>query len=285
MDIDQKVKCCQLDLLKELDRICKKWDIPYFLIGGTLIGAIRHKGFIPWDDDLDVGLLWEHYDRLKEACDADLDPAYELHDWHKDPHSPHPFYKLKIRGTHYPEEVSADSGMNDGIFIDIFPYDNAPDDEKLRKRQGRQVFLLRRILQLRCGFSLGKGSPVKKLLYGTLKLLSGIRSVESWKRSFEALRQRYNHGTTQIATNMCGAYSYQRESKPRVWLETVTDHVFEGMMFSIPENYDGFLRSCYGDYMQLPPEAQRVGIHHVQAVDFGDYTIRTKLAGSDDPIH
>lgn len=274
MEQTDLVKYAQIDLLMELRRICKKRNIKYFLIGGTLIGAIRHQGFIPWDDDIDVGMLWEDYARFYQACQEDLDPAYVLHDWHADPASPHPYFKLKIRGTHYPEEVSANSDMDDGIFIDIFPYDNAPDSKALRWIQAKQIFFMRKILLLRCDFDLGRGNVLKKLFYGTLKGLSYIRSVRSWKRAFEKVQHRHNQGTTQIATNMCGAYSYTRESKPRIMLEKLTEHVFEKEMFSVPEDYDGFLRSCYGDYMQLPPEDQRVGIHHVQGIDFGSYTIR-----------
>lgn len=269
-----KVKCAQMDLLIELDRICQKWDIPYFLIGGTLIGAIRHEGFIPWDDDIDVGLLWEHYDRLKEACRQDLDPAYELHDWHADPWSPHPYFKLKIRGTHYPEEINGQSKMNNAIFIDIFPYDNAPDDQKLRKKQAKKIFLMRKILLLRCGFDLGKGSLPKKVIYSVLKLLSRVRSVAGWKRAFEKEQHRYNQGKTLVATNMGGSYTYERESKPRAILEKTSLHKFENGMFQIPADYDTFLRSCYGDYMQLPPVEQQVGRHNVTGIDFGDYVIR-----------
>lgn len=274
MEITQLVKHAQMDLLIELDRICKKWNIPYFLVGGTLIGAIRHNGFIPWDDDIDVGMLHEDYDRFFEACKQELDPAYVLHDWYADPGSPHPYGKLKIRGTHYPEALSKNSTMDDGVFIDVFPYDNAPDSVFLRRVQGAQIFVLRKILLLRCDFDLGGGSKAKKLVYGTLKFLSRIRSIEGWKRAFKKVQHRYNSKPTQVAVNMCGAYHYDRESKPRAMLEKMTEHTFEGRMFCVPEDYDGFLRSCYGDYMQLPPEDQRVGVHGVQYVDFGDYQIR-----------
>lgn len=274
MNIERKVKCAQVDLLCELHRICEKWDIPYFLIGGTLIGAIRHQGFIPWDDDIDVGLLWEDYARLAQACAQDLDPAYVLCDWHTDPHSPHPFYKLKIRGTHYTEELSAVSQMDDGIFIDIFPYDNIPDSLRLQKKQARQARLIRKILLVRCGFRLDRGSLPKKLIYGTLKLCSCYRSVAGWKRKFEQVQHRYNRGKTATVTNLGGSYTYWRESKPRAILEKTVLHVFENGQFSIPEDYDSFLRSCYGDYMQLPPPEQQVGRHGVLQVDFGGYEIR-----------
>lgn len=123
MDKSELVKYAQLDLLIELDRICKKNGINYFLVGGTLIGAIRHNGFIPWDDDIDVGMLRADYEKFEKACEKDLNPEYAKYDWHIDSASPLPFLKLKIKGTHYREYFSKDSNMNDAIFIDIFPYE------------------------------------------------------------------------------------------------------------------------------------------------------------------
>lgn len=274
MDTAQKIKCAQMDLLIELDRICKKNNIPYFLVGGTLIGAIRHNGFIPWDDDIDLAMMRKDFERFREVCAADLDEAYMLHDWSTDPASPHPFMKLKIKGTHYSEEVSAASKMDDAIFIDIFAYDNAPDGEFARKLHGLKRYWLKKFLLLRCDFDLGKGSMPKRVVYGVLKGISRLRSKEAWKRSFEKMEKKYNHRETEMVVNLGGAYSYERELKPRAMLEKLTTHRFENGMFSVPEDYDGYLRSSYGDYMQLPPEEQRVGVHHVQYIDFGDYTIR-----------
>jgi len=270
------VKQAQMDLLAELDRLCKKWEIPYFLTAGTLIGAVRHDGFIPWDDDLDVGLLRKYCDRLEEACAKDLDPAYYLHSWKSDPHSPHCFYKLKIRGTHYPEEIAAGSKMDDGIFIDIFPFDNAPDDPKKRKSHHRKRVWLQKMLLLRADFDLGGSSKVKRLIYAFMKLVAFSRSLEGWKKSFLKLQNKYNHLKTKEAVNLCGAYSYYRESQEVAVLEELMPHAFEGIPYSIPKDYDTFLRRQYGNYMQLPPEEQRVGRHNIVGLDFGDYTVRYK---------
>ena len=276
MDIVQQVKLAQLDLLRELDRICKKNGLPYFMVGGTLIGAVRHNGFIPWDDDIDVGLLWEDYNKLREICSRELDPAYRLDDWYTDPNSPHPFFKLKIKNTHYREEISRDSKMDDGIFIDIFPFDNAPEGKAAQKRQALELNLLRKIILVRCDFDLSNGSKTKKLIYKLLGLLSRVRSLKGWKRSYETVRTRHNRGKTGHVVNMCGAYSYEKEKKPRTMMEKVTEHPFENYQFSIPEDYDTYLRGCYGDYMQLPPEEKRVGIHKVQLIDLGGYTVRSR---------
>ena len=274
METTQLVKLAQMDLLAELDRICKKWDIPYFLTAGTLIGAVRHSGFIPWDDDLDVGLLRKYCDRLEEACAKDLDPAYYLHSWKSDPASPNCFYKLKIKGTHYPEQIAAKSDMDDGIFIDIFPFDNAPDQPRLRKKHHRRRVWLQKMLMLRARFDLGGNSKGKRLIYAFMKPVAFMRSLDGWKKRFLKLQNKYNHLQTKEVVNLCGAYSYHRESQELVVLENLTTHDFEGIPYSIPVDYDTFLSRQYGNYMQLPPEEQRVGRHFITGIDFGDYKIR-----------
>ena len=276
MDLTEQVKCAQLDLVMELDRICRKHNISYFLTGGTLIGAIRHNGFIPWDDDLDVALLRKDYDRLMEVLKTELDPAYYVHDWYTDPASPLPYCKLRIRGTHYTETVSQKAKCDDGIFIDLFPFDPAPGDPAVRRRQARQIYFLRRVLMVRAGYVLDKGSTVKRLVYSFLKLFSYCRSMESWKEQFKKV-SKMGTEDSGLVISTCGAYSYERELKPSDMLDAVTEHIFEGKMLFIPEKYDEFLRSYYGDYMQLPPEEQRVGIHGVLNIDFGDYQIRNQL--------
>ncbi len=281
MDTVQLAKDAQMDLLIELDRICKKWDIPYFLSGGTLIGAIRHGGYIPWDDDIDVGMLREHYDRFQEACRQDLDPAYMLHNWNDDPYSPHGFFKLKIRGTHYPEGLAANSKMNDSIYIDIFPYDNTPTGKLQRKKQAAENYLLRKILFLRCGFNLGRDSLLRRALYGTLCFASRIRSVKGWKKVMDRLQRRYNHRPSEYMTNFAGSYSNEIETMRREWIETTVPYRFEGVEFSIPAGYDQFLRHAYGDYMQLPPEEKRAGKHEIGTIDLGNYQIRFHCPSGD----
>lgn len=274
MKDEGQFKSAQMDLLYELHRICQKHAIRYFLDAGTLIGAIRHDGFIPWDDDIDVGMLRQDYDRFIEACKEELDPAYTLYDWHKDPYSPLPFLKLKINGTHYREEISAGSKMNDGIFIDIFPYDNAPDAPAARKKQAWKLFWIRKILLLRCGFRLDGGSIAKKLIYGTLNLVSRVRSVAAWKKSCDRILIQYRDADTTYVTNMCSAYKYEKMTFPREMLREQILHRFETGMFCVPEQYDAALRQVYGNYMQLPPEEQRAGRHGVLHMDLGSYRIR-----------
>ncbi|OAA86937.1 LicD family protein [Clostridium ljungdahlii] len=272
----EKVRYAQLDLLSELKRICEKYNISYFLVGGTLIGAVRHNGFIPWDDDIDVGMFRKDYQRFIKACYIELDSEYKIYDWKIDPASPLPFLKLKIKGTHYREELSKDILMDDSIFIDVFPFDNAPDSNILRKIQEIRIYVIRKILLLRCGFSIGDVGRIKKLLYRILLLISKIRTVNAWKDSCMKIMTAYNDVVTKCVVDMCGAYSYKKELKDRKFLQEMKYHKFENLDVCIPKNYDQVLREIYGDYMKLPPVEQQVSRHGISFIDLGNYSIHNK---------
>lgn len=279
MNAIQSVKCAQLDLLIELKRLCEKYEINYFLIGGTLIGAIRHDGFIPWDDDIDVGMLRSDYEKFRVVCAKDLCSEYKLYNWENDNKSPLPFLKLKITGTHYREELAENTDMNDEIFIDIFPFDNAPDSLFLQTLQASSIYLIRKILLLKCGFSIDRGNRIKKLLYSILKTISSIASVPFWKKCCTSIMNAYNNRETSEVVNMCGAYSYKKELKKKELLTKTVPHLFEKQFFSVPEQYDTYLREIYGDYMELPPQDERIGRHGVSFVDLGKYKIKCQEIG------
>jgi lipopolysaccharide cholinephosphotransferase len=275
MNNEIAIKYAQLDLLLELKRICEKYSIDYFLVGGTLIGAVRHKGFIPWDDDIDVGMLRNQYLKFIKACKEDLNSNYFLHDWNMDKASPLPFLKLKIKGTHYRETLSRDSQMGDEIYIDIFPYDNASDNLLSQKVQAIKNVVIKKMLLLKCGFTIDEGGKLKKIYYVPLKLFSHMRSIEGWKKSFDRNAQKYNDRLTKNVISLGGSYSYFKELKSRELLSHYTKLPFEGTEFSVPKEYDRFLKEVYGNYMQLPPIDQRVSRHGIIMMDIGSYKIRS----------
>ena len=274
------VKCAQLDLIKELKRICDKNNISYFLVGGTLIGAIRHNGYIPWDDDIDVGMLRPEYIRFIKACKRELDDQYAIYDWNIDKNSPLPFLKIKIKGTHYREQLSQNTEMNDEIFIDVFPYDNAPDNKVLQRIHGLRNIIIKKIILLRCGFTIDEGGVIKRGLYLPLKLLANIHTIEKWKKRYKINAYKYNHRKTGSVVSLGGSYAYKREIKNRTIVEKLDKHIFEDVELSVPKHYDRFLREVYGDYMQLPPENMRVSRHGISYIDMGDYVTRSRIGES-----
>jgi lipopolysaccharide cholinephosphotransferase len=278
MDDMELAKCAQLDMLFELKRICEKYDIHYFLTYGTLLGAVRHDGFIPWDDDVDVQMLRPDYERFKEVCAKDLDIDYELLDWHKDEKSPLPFLKMKIKGTHYKEELAKDLNKNDAIFIDIFPIDNLPDNNLARRIQWRKAYFIKKILLLRCGYAISRNKNIiKKLLYWLLATLSRVRSVYSWKLRYEKLIQKYNKYDTKGKVCFGGPYSLKREARTKEMVCEYIQHQFEIGNFTIPTHYDEILSRLYGNYMKFPPKEQQVSRHGISYIDLGNYKIKSKI--------
>lgn len=266
----QRVHELELKIALEIRRICEKHHIPYFLTAGTLLGAIRHGGFIPWDDDMDIGMLRSDYDRFLRACQEELGDAYFLQTWDTDPEYPFSFAKIRLNGTHFVEGFSQAGTMHDGIFVDIFPFDSAPDEKIARKLQGYKYFLCKRLLWIKKGLGTNMKSPFSQAVkYYLFRFLSCFFSYRHLKAYFQKVQTKYNHLHTQkIVTD--GSYPYSRESIDRCWAEHLTTVSFEGEEFTTYQDWEAYLRTFYGDYMQLPPEDKR-NRHLLLNVDFGPY--------------
>ena len=131
------------EILEEIVRICDKHNIPYFVIGGTAIGALYDKAILPWDDDIDIGMKREDYNKFLQIASQELREPYFLSWIHTDPHSPYYFAKVKKNNTLFVEEMFKDVPMHQGIFVDIFPFDRIPNNKLLRKIQYEAVNFLK----------------------------------------------------------------------------------------------------------------------------------------------
>jgi lipopolysaccharide cholinephosphotransferase len=267
----RRMQMLELDIAKEVKRICEKNNIRYFLLAGTMLGAVRHGGFIPWDDDIDIGMLRREYEKFLIACQNDLSDAFFLQTWDTDPHFPFSYAKIRLKGTRVKEQFSSNAEIEDGIFIDIFPYDYVPDGEWRRWIHSYVYFFCKRLLWIKKGF--GKGiadeSFKQAAKYHLFHLISHLFPYDKIKRFFSYQQQKYNDIPTQ-AVVADGAYSYQTETLSVSWVENLTHINFENVPFLAIDNYDAYLKHIYGDYMQLPPPEQRCG-HSIASIDFGIY--------------
>lgn len=240
-----------LKILKELDRICHKHDIPYFLFGGTLLGAIRHNGFIPWDDDLDVGLLRKDYLKLMKVLPIELPETIALQTNDTDKNYFYFFAKLRDKRS-FIDEGNYDRVFKErGVYIDIFPFDQISAWTHMvgRKLQGHTFKI----------FRLGKNDQ---------RSMRKIRII-TWMNqhiTFPILR------LISRATN-CKTLTYDYGVPFRFIYDIndffpLTTHDFEGQNFSIPGNSHRILETLYGDYMQLPDLDHLV--NHVQKLEFYD---------------
>ena len=259
---------CLLDLALEVKRICEKFEISYFLIGGTLLGCIRHQGIIPWDDDLDIGMLRSDYERFLEVCPGELDENYELVYPELDVSYGQPYAKLSIKGTVFPESAVPAALKSKGIFLDLFPIDKIPDAPFERKVQSLIVGPMRAVLAQKCGYRWGR-ETWKDHIY---RLVS---KVFTKKRILEIIwhwQKKYNTRDTSMYANLCSSYCYGREVFLKQNLEGKLPEVaFENCTFTIPREPEIALSMLYGEYMTLPPEDKRVFRHAEGTIDFGEY--------------
>lgn len=267
----REVQLSMLEIAKEIRRICNDNNIDYFLDSGTLIGAARHKGFIPWDDDLDIGMLRSEYERFINIAPSQLSSKYFLQTWENDEGYSLPFAKVRKKGTVYVEAVSQATEAHKELFVDVLPYDEIPKSISLQKKKQKELFETCNTLFVGCGMMPWKhhSNCFKRFLASTRYIPFRINAIG---KSKSQLRQRcynvmteYNGQNTGLVYENWGANAGHK-LVPLEYFAPYTEILFEGELFKVPANYDGVLRAQYGDYMQLPPEGQRENKHQVLEV-------------------
>lgn len=261
-----------LEIIIEVDRICRKHNINYFLDGGTALGAIRHKGFIPWDDDADIGMPREDYEKFITVAREELNSKYFLQIPESEPNYFLTYAKVRKNNTKYVESATKKIKMHQGIFVDIFPYDFLPR-EGAKERYKFMSKLRYEIYEW--GVPSLASMPQKTISYKIRSLGRYIRYLLLHMKSRDKLFERFNKEcikynefcddtflTTSFSFGMGKYYLY-----PVRILET-EDIEFEGNKFRISKNIHEYLEITYGDdYMKLPPEEERYQ-HNAVEVEF-----------------
>lgn len=265
----RKVQLVQLEIAKEIKRICDDNDIRYFLTAGSLLGAVRHKGFIPWDDDLDMGMLLDDYNKFCEVAPKCMDSKYVLQTMETDESYPLTLAKVRKVGTVYVEN-KANQSDKPGIYVDIIPYKNVPDSFEEAEAIAKKAINIQRVLLMKCGnrpwmedTKIIWKKRIGYMLYQLIALfVSKDTLVERYHRLFEGFEN-----TNTVAGDM--AYSGNKYIDKK-WLEEVIPMQFEDTEFSVCTAYKEYLETIYGDYMQLPPEDERENRHQIVEISFGD---------------
>ncbi len=256
-----QLKTVELDLFRRFIDVCERMDLRYYVIGGTLLGAVRHRGFIPWDDDVDVGMPREDYDRFVTEGRKYLEEPYFIQTVQTDPQWPLSFAKLRNSRTTFVEKSLASLRINHGVGIDVFPLDPYPE-----KRSAQRWFDLRHeLLKIRisCVFTAPeKKSRKLRLAQQCTKVL--IPKLASAVRRRERLLRSVSESS--LLANHSGAWG-KREIMPADWYGRGTALTFEGLRVNAPEQYRKWLTQVYGDYMELPPEEKRRPHHHTEVID------------------
>lgn len=259
----KKIQSMELEALRAIITVCQKCNIEYFLIGGTALGAIRHNGFIPWDDDIDIGMTRDNYRRFLKEAPPILPEGYYLQTPYNDNNNPYFYSKLKINGTKFIEYCNHRINMHHGVYVDIFPFDEVPDEELLNKEQFEKVQKLIRLFSLRQTPDISvkpitTSDKLKNILRRTIHYITRIIPYRYLTNKLEKEITKYN-GTGQKAIACLNFPKRNTEYVLKTDLYPLESHIFDGLSANIPHNYDTYLRTHYDDYMKLPPEEQRVG--------------------------
>jgi len=261
----KKVQSTLLEIAKEVKRVCDENDIVYFLDSGTLLGAVRHKGFIPWDDDFDIGMMRSEYEKFCKIAPSKLGKDYYLQTWENDRNYAVPFAKVRKKNTIYLENKASRS-VNNGFYVDIFPYDYAP--ELAKDSFMKKLANIERVLLMKCKYQPWQESAgmniKKRIAYVPYQILSLFISREKLLRKYE--RIVFSVPRSDVIYIQFG--STKGFYVPEKAFGNGTNLVFEDTFFRCPLDTDVYLSSIYGDYMQLPPEDQRENRHQIIEIKF-----------------
>ncbi|MFI3254577.1 MAG: LicD family protein [Eubacteriales bacterium] len=252
----RKLQLCELEILREFVRICTKYELRYFLVGGTLLGAVRHQGFIPWDDDIDVAMLREDYDEFAKIAQVEFGETYFYQDYNTDPHYFLSYAKIRKNGTEVYEERFKNSQFHKGVFIDIFPLDYCPKPSLFT----HFLFNVLAVMNYRGQVDSGEeynpyDELIGKLGWEVLKIFSKSQTIKLRKNLI--LFGKFIGKQTYIAS-YSGAYGYKREVFPLAAYDKLHHTLFCEELYSVPIKYDLYLTQIYGgNYMRLPEKSDR----------------------------
>ena len=263
----RKVQLIELQALLEVDRICAKHNLEYYLIAGSALGAIRHKGFIPWDEDIDIGMMRDQYEQFLEIAKKELDKKYFLQTNQTDPSFVGLYSKIRINGTTFIEKETIKLGikLHQGIFIDIFPLDNVGDNPVVAQIQYKLIWFFNSMLSTKIGIY--SKTPLKKALKKIIaKVILPLVPMNLMKRLAHKIATSFDNKNTIRVANILGYNGLKKLAVPREFFGEPVYTDFEGLSLPVPQQCHEYLENVYGDYMSLPPEDKR-GSHNVAIID------------------
>lgn len=263
----KELQLVELDMLKDFIKVCEILELKYFLAGGTLLGAIRHKGFIPWDDDIDVVMPREDYEIFLEKAQDLLDKEYFVQNYKTDPEFVLSFSKIRNSETTFIEKTSKNRNINHGVYIDIFPIDGFP--------KKKWQYLKNKVFNLMYTYQTDKYFYYEKKVSPNLKtriigwfsdLLYKNRTLREIQDKKEKIYTKYKYNNSEKVISYCGIYG-EKEIMPKEYFGEGENAIFEGIEVRVPQKYDLYLKQFYGNYMKLPPKEQQVAHHYNEIID------------------
>ena len=248
--------------LAEVIRVCEVCKIPYFIQGGSAIGALYNKGIVPWDDDIDVGMTRENYERFLREAPAHLSSEYFLELFGSESNTPFYFAKVKRNNTLFVEEIWRHMDIHHGIFVDIFPYDRIPDNpllEKLHRFSAKfwiNCFMAKEVwLWKHCGrCQIDAPLPKSRIGCAAIRLVVSLMSRKAIYKKMNRVLSRYNSWNTERVNIV----RMPKDQIARADIENPVDMEFGGMMVKAPRNIEVYLRHHYPNLRPVLPEEEQI---------------------------
>ena len=268
----KKLKMHELYILEYFDELCKKNNLKYSLIYGTLIGAIRHNGFIPWDDDIDVAMPRKDFEILCSILKKENNSNFFLQTNETEKNYYYTFAKLRLNNTIFKEDRTSKLNINQGIFIDIFPFDNVPSNKRLRKRINFKFRLYKTIIDSKI-IKIKTRHGLNKIIAFFFRLFFCWLKLQNAHNKLDKILKKTNSIEPIGIKNYYCFKKHENLYFPINMFENLDRHIFENRDFSIIKEYDSFLKKIYGNYMELPPLSQRTNTHPILEIKFEDSII------------
>lgn len=261
----KEIQTVSLEILKIISDICEKMSFRYFLVYGTLIGAVRHQGFIPWDDDIDIMMPRPDYDRLLAYLKLHISEYSYLQIFNRDVCSKYPYMITRISDNRYEIEMDNEESYGMGVFIDIYPYDGLGNTKKEALHHGLKGDRLSSMCyqSTRLHFAIeNTTSNFRKMLKLPAFLIARLCGKNFFQNRLERLAKVRAFDSSMYVGCAVWLSGGEKDIFLREWFDEYTMLVFEKYKFRVPRFYDEVLRNSYGDYMQIPPENERIGHHY-----------------------
>lgn len=275
-EVLKKLQRAEIQMLKDFDALCEKYGIQYFVCGGTALGGVRHQGFIPWDDDIDLGMTREHYDHFLDVAEKEYDGKYKLLNPEINSDFPAMITKWYRTGTIFVNEEAVNLGLRTGIAVDIFCFDNVPDDMAGLRWQAARAWTWGKLLILRkvenpnlyvSGWKAQITLTISKLVSRSMKFLR-ISPELLYRKANQAAQEYKETDTKRVAYLFDPTPFTSVVNKKNIY--PVEKRKFEDIELYFPCHVEKYLERRYGkNYMELPPEDQRHN-HAPEELDFGE---------------
>jgi lipopolysaccharide cholinephosphotransferase len=256
----KQVQKIQLNILSRVTEFCNRNNIEYFLFGGTLLGAVRHKGFIPWDDDIDIAMVRAEYDKFVRLWKETYHDDLFLQNKDTEPQVHFSYTKIRLNRSLFVEKETANSSMHRGIFIDIFPIDFFPSKPNFIEKL---LLITRKYFMAVSLYKSGYKKMTNKYIMVFVKLSEKLFRFKSINHFDAWIIKRYDNVQSDKMTSYTSGDGYLKHHVRKEVYENLDYIIFEGKKYKAPVFFDEYLTHVYGDYLELPKPEDRISQHRV----------------------